>query len=408
MKCRHCHADLVTPFIDLGKAPPSNAYRTAQTVHLPEKTFSLKVLVCTECWLVQTEDVVDVATLFPDDYAYFSSFSTTWLAHAERYAVEMTDRFGLNTRSRVIEIAANDGYLLQFFRNGNIPCLGIEPTAGPAAAARDKGLRIVEDFFGVRLARDLVGQGWQADLTVANNVLAHVPDINDFVAGFAILLAPHGVATFEFPHLQRLVAGNQFDTIYHEHFSYLSLLTVNRVFERGGLSIFDVQELPTHGGSLRVFAQRSDSGVRPLSPSVTRLLEQETAAGMATVKYYSGFQARADRIRDELVRFLTDARRGNRKVAAYGAAAKGNTLLNYAGVGVDLISFVADRNPSKQGKFLPGSHIPVKAEICVRDERPDYVILLPWNLREELMTQLAYIRDWHGRFVTAIPSLEIR
>ncbi len=407
MKCRHCNADLTIPFIDLGSAPPSNAYMTSQTLRAPEKWFPLRVLVCTECWLAQTEDFAKSTELFDAEYAYFSSFSSTWLAHAERYVADMTNRFKLGAESHVVEVAANDGYLLQYVQKRNIPCLGVEPTASTAAAARGKGIPIREDFFGVCLARELVKQGKQADLTVANNVLAHVPDINDFVAGFSVLLKPDGVATFEFPHLLRLVAENQFDTIYHEHFSYLSFHAVQRILECNGLAFFDVEELPTHGGSLRVFAQRKDSGIHAKTSRIAELLERESNAGMTTTGYYTGFQPRADRVKDDLLAFLIEAKRAGKKVAAYGAAAKGNTLLNYAGVRPDLIPYVVDRNPNKQGKYLPGSRIPIVAEPFLLENRPDYTIILPWNLREEVLAQLAYISDWGGRFVTAVPKLEI-
>jgi len=407
MKCRHCQAELSLPLIDLGSAPPSNAYLNEQTLRMPEKWFPLRVLVCTECWLVQTEDYSGADEFFSADYAYFSSFSTSWLKHAEDYAAQMKERFSLDAASRVIEVAANDGYLLQYFKMLDIPCLGIEPTASTAAAARTKGIEVVEEFFGAKLARALVAQGKQADLTTANNVLAHVPDINDFIAGFATLLKPAGVATFEFPHLMRLIADNQFDTIYHEHFSYLSLTVIARIFELNGLSIFDVGELPTHGGSLRVFAQRLDSGSYPVSPSIAEMLKREDQAGMKTKAYYSGFQEKADETKDDFVSFLIEAKRAGKNVIAYGAAAKGNTLINYAGIRTDLIPCVVDRNPAKQGKYLPGSRIPIEYESCILAEKPDYVVIMPWNIQEEVMGQLAYIREWGGQFVTAVPKLEI-
>ena len=407
MKCRHCGAELSLPLIDLGSAPPSNAYLTATTLHAPEKWFPLRVLVCTECWLAQTEDYAGADELFSADYAYFSSYSTIWLQHAERYVADMGKRFSLNANSHVVEIAANDGYLLQYFKARGIPCIGVEPTASTAKAARAKGIDIVEDFFGTRLARELVTQGKQADLTAANNVLAHVPDINDFVAGFSVLLKPHGVATFEFPHLLRLMAENQFDTIYHEHFSYLSLTVVSRIFAHNGLTVFDVEELPTHGGSLRVFAQRADSGTHAITSSVAEILARESAVGMTTPNYYAGFQPRADRIKNAFLAFLIEAKNTGKKVAAYGAAAKGNTLLNYTGVRPDLLPWVIDRNPAKQGKFLPGSRIPIVDEVRLGEERPDYMMILPWNLSNEIMEQLAYIREWGGQFVTAVPELSI-
>lgn len=407
MKCRHCHTELILPLVDLGAAPPSNAYLTRQTLRASEKHFPLRVLVCTACWLAQTEDYAGADELFSADYAYFSSFSTTWLKHAEEYVADMAQRFALDVNSHIVEVAANDGYLLQYAKARGIPCLGIEPTTSTADAARAKGIEIVEAFFGVKLARQLAAQGKQADLTAANNVLAHVPDINDFVAGFAVLLKPTGVATFEFPHLLRLVSENQFDTIYHEHYSYLSLTVVKRIFERNGLSVFDVEELSTHGGSLRVYAQRSDTGKREPSPNVAKLLGRETAAGMNSTAFYAGFQDKADRVKNDLLAFLIDAKRTGKTVAGYGAAAKGNTLLNYAGVRPDLLPYVVDRNPAKQDKFLPGCRIPIVAEAHLKQNRPDYVLILPWNLRAEVVEQLAYIREWGGQFVTAVPSLKV-
>lgn len=407
MKCRHCHTELTLPLIDLGAAPPSNAYLTKQTLHAPEKHFPLRVLVCNECWLVQTEDYAGAGELFSADYAYFSSFSTTWLNHAEQYVADMSQRFALDKKSYVVEVAANDGYLLQYVQARGISCLGIEPTTSTANAARAKGLEIVEDFFGVKLAKQFVEQGKQADLTAANNVLAHVPDINDFVRGFSILLKPAGVSTFEFPHLLRLVTENQFDTVYHEHYSYLSLTVVKRIFDRNGLSVFDVEELPTHGGSLRVYAQRKDTGVREQKQNVVKLLEREMAAGMKSTTFYAGFQVKANKVKNDLLVFLIDAKRAGKSVAAYGAAAKGNTLLNYAGVRPDLLPYVVDRNPAKQDKLLPGCRIPIVTEAQLKQDRPDYVLILPWNLRTEVVEQLAYIREWGGQFVTAVPSLKV-
>jgi len=407
MKCRHCGSELKLPLVDLGSAPPSNAYLTEQTLKAPEKWFPLRVLVCEHCWLVQTEDFTQAHELFDADYAYFSGFSSSWLAHCERYVADMVTRFGLNADSHLVEVAANDGYLLQYVQARNIPCTGVEPTASTAAAARAKGLPMVEDFFGVRLAQEFVSLGKQADLTVANNVLAHVPDINDFVAGFAVLLKPQGVATFEFPHLLRLIAENQFDTLYHEHFSYLSLTVVNRIFAVNGLTVFDVEEHPTHGGSLRVFAQCSDTGQHPFSARVEKLLQREAQAGMTTADYYAGFQAKTDQVKDDFLTFLLDAKRQGKTVAGYGAAAKGNTLMNYAGIRPDLLPFVVDCNPAKQGKYMPGSRIPIVAESRLRNAKPDYVVILPWNLKAEVMRQLDYIKAWGGKFMTAVPHLSI-
>ena len=407
MKCRHCGTELSLPLIDLGSAPPSNAYLTEQTLHAPEKWFPLRVLVCEHCWLVQTEDFAQANELFDAEYAYFSGFSTSWLEHSERYVADMSERFGLNEDSHVVEVAANDGYLLQYVKGRNIPCTGVEPTASTAEAAREKGIPIVEEFFGKQLAQQLVEQGRQADLTAANNVLAHVPDINDFVSGFATLLKPHGVSTFEFPHLLKLINENQFDTIYHEHFSYLSLTAIETVFAENGLQVFDVEEHPTHGGSLRVFVQRADTGANPVSERVIELHKRETEAGMNTAEFYAGFQDKADKIKDDLLIFLIEAKHNGKKVAAYGAAAKGNTLLNYAGVRPDLLSYVVDKNPAKQGKYMPGSRIPIKAEQYLKDDKPDYVVILPWNLKQEVIKQLDYIGQWGGSFVVSVPELVI-
>jgi SAM-dependent methyltransferase len=407
VKCRHCAAQLERVCLDLGSAPPSNAYLSEAALRAPEVWFPLRLLVCERCWLVQTEDHAGREDLFSADYAYFSSFSSSWLAHAKAYVDAMRERFGLARESLVSEVAANDGYLLRFVRDAGIPCYGIEPTASTARAARALGLEIVERFFGVELGRELAAAGRQVDLVAANNVLAHVPDINDFVRGFALLLKPGGVATFEFPHLLRLLGENQFDTVYHEHYSYLSLGTVVRVFDACGLAVFDVEELPTHGGSLRVFAQRSDTGSRARTGAVRRVLAEEAAAGLASAAGYEGFQARVDKLKDDFVAYLIEARRAGRNVAAYGAAAKGNTLMNYAGVRPDHIGFVVDRNPAKQGRWMPGSRIAIVGEERLREARPDDVVLLPWNLRDELVAQLDYVRAWGGRFVTAVPELRV-
>jgi len=407
LNCRHCGSELHLPFLDLGNAPPSNAYLTEEAVRAPEIWFPLRILVCESCWLVQTEDHAGREALFTQDYAYFSSFSTTWLAHAKRYVGQMIERFGLNASSCVVEVAANDGYLLQYVKQAGLSCYGIEPTTSTASAARSKGIDIVERFFGVELAEELVQAGRQADLMVANNVLAHVPDINDFVLGFTRLLKPQGVVTFEFPHLLRMVQENQFDTAYHEHYSYLSLTAVQRIFSANGLTVFDVEELPTHGGSLRVFAQRSESGAHEHSLAVASQLEMEAKAGMTTPAFYQAFQHRAEKLKDDLVLFLIDAKRRGLKVGAYGAAAKGNTLLNFAGTRPDLLPYVVDKNPSKQGKCMPGSRIPIVDEAYLKADRPDLILILPWNLREEVMAQLAYVQEWGGKFVTAVPELNV-
>lgn len=407
MRCRHCNKKLTLSLVDLGTAPPSNAYLTEDRLDHPELWFPLRVLVCDSCWLVQTEDFARADELFDADYAYFSGFSSSWLVHSERYVDAMVERFELGEDSHFVEIAANDGYLLQYVKERGIPCTGVEPTASTAAAARNKGISIVEDFFGVELAHRMKSEGLSADLMAANNVLAHVPDINDFVAGFTKLLKPEGVATFEFPHLLKMIEQSQFDTIYHEHFSYLSLTAVQCIFEANGLTIFDVEELPTHGGSLRVFAQRSDHGSHILKSSVVTILDREVAACLTSVDGYSSFQDRADRIKDKLLEFLIKAKREGKRVAAYGAAAKGNTLMNYAGIGPDLIEFVVDRNPAKSGKYMPGSRLPIVSEDKLLEFKPDYVLILPWNLEAELRSQLSYISDWGGQTVISVPSLEI-
>lgn len=408
MHCRHCHQPLDVPFVDLGTSPPSNSYLTTAALDRPERYYPLRVAVCSSCWLVQTEDFTDREEFFSEDYAYFSSFSTGWLDHSRRYVEAMRDRFALDAGSLVVEVAANDGYLLQYVKAAGIGALGVEPTHSTAEAARAKGIEIVEEFFGVALAERLVAEGRSADLTAANNVLAHVPDINDFVSGFARILKQDGVATFEFPHLLEMVTHGQFDTVYHEHYSYLSLTAVDRIFAVNGLQVFDVEHIPTHGGSLRVYAQRANMGTRPREATVERILATEAERGIATLGFYRGFQTRIDRLKDEFVRFLLDAKRDGQKVAAYGAAAKGNTLLNFAGVRRDLLPWVVDRNPAKAGKFMPGSRIPIVDEDHIRAERPDLIMILPWNIKDEVIEQLSYAREWGARFVTAIPELEIR
>ncbi|MFM7798798.1 MAG: class I SAM-dependent methyltransferase [Planctomycetota bacterium] len=405
MRCRHCAAEVTLPLVDLGSSPPSNAYLARESLDRPERWFPLRVLVCERCWLAQTQDFTGAGELFDRDYAYFSGFSSTWLAHAERYVSRMAVELGLGSGSHVVEVASNDGYLLQYVKARGVPCTGIEPTASTAAAARAKGIPVVEEFFGTALARRLAGELPPADLMAANNVLAHVPDINDFLGGFTAMLAPAGVATFEFPHLLRLLQEAQFDTIYHEHFSYLSLGAVRRIAEAAGLSVFDVEELPTHGGSLRVFAQRTDTGRRPVSAYVAGVLGAERAVGMESRQAYEGFQARAEGVRDALLRFLLDARRDGRRVAAYGAAAKGNTLLNFAGVRPHLLPMVADRNPAKQGRFMPGSRIPIVPPEELDRFRPDDLLVLPWNLADEVRRDNAHLAARGTRFVTAVPEL---
>jgi SAM-dependent methyltransferase len=407
MNCRFCHTPLSDVFIDLGNAPASNSFLTEAQLSEAEIFMPLKVFVCPSCFLVQTADYKKPDSIFDDTYVYFSSYSKSWLEHARRYVEAMTARFNLTPASYVVELASNDGYLLQYFLKKNIRVLGIEPTANTAQVAIDKGIPTVIDFFGVRLATELAKKEQGADLLLGNNVLAHVPDINDFVGGMKILLKPAGIITMEFPHLMRLVENNQFDTIYHEHFSYLSLSSVQKVFGAHGLELFDVEELPTHGGSLRIFAKHREDDTKAISENVASLLKRETESGMNTLAYYRGFQRRTLDTKLALLEFLTEQKQAGKIVAAYGAAAKGNTLLNYCGIKSDLITCVADANPNKQGKFLPGSHIPVVAEACFTTLRPDFIIIFPWNLTDEITRQLGYVRDWGCRFVIPIPTLRI-
>lgn len=387
--------------------PPSNSYRQLEQLSEPEAKYPLRVLVCEHCWLVQTEDFASREELFEPNYAYFSSYSTSWLAHCKNYVAQVVERFGLGSTSFVVELASNDGYLLQFVKEIGIPCLGIEPTRAPAEVAVAKGVPVLQEFFGVELGRKLAEQGQSADLLIANNVLAHVPDINDFVAGIAALLKPDGVATFEFPHLLELCKNCQFDTIYHEHFSYLSLLSVERILAYWGLFVFDVESLATHGGSLRVFAQKASTGVQSRSKRVGQMLSLERLEGLCTAAFYRGFQARAERIRADFRRFVFHATESDETLGAYGAAAKGNTLLNYSGVTAEQIPFVVDLNQNKQGKCLPGSRILIVSEQYLKDAKPHYIIILPWNLRSEIVEQLHYVRDWGGQFVVGIPQLEV-
>jgi len=405
VNCRHCGAALDLQMLDLGHAPPSNAFLDVDQLRGPETWYPLRILVCQTCWLVQTQEHGAGGALFGDDYAYFSGYSSTWLAHAQAFVRAVIDRFVLGPDSMVVEVAANDGYLLQYVQQAGVPCYGVEPTAGTAAVARSKGLEIVQEFFGVALARELRSQDRQADLMVANNVLAHVPDINDFVAGFTELLKPQGVATFEFPHLLRMVQECQFDTAYHEHYSYLSLTAVQRILATHGLRVFDVEQWPTHGGSLRVFAQRVDVGQYAVQMSVAALLDREHQCGVCSTAFYLQFQRETERIKHGLLTWLLECKRDQIAVAAYGAAAKGNTLLNFAGVRADLLPYVVDRNTAKQGKFMPGNRIPVLSEQELRARKPQRVLILPWNLQDEITRQLSYVAQWGGRFVIAVPQL---
>jgi hypothetical protein len=407
MHCRFCKTLLKDVFIDLGNSPASNSFLTAAELNEPEVFFPLKVFTCPACFLVQVDEYKKSDAIFNSEYVYFSSYSKSWLEHAAAYTDRMVARFGLNESSQVIEIASNDGYLLQYFKQKNIPVLGIEPTANTAKVAAEKGIESIIDFFGVPLAKQLADKGCKADLLLGNNVLAHVPDIVDFVAGMKILLKAAGIITMEFPHLMQLVDNNQFDTVYHEHFSYLSFHTVQQVFASQGLELFDVDEIPTHGGSLRIYARHAEDKSKLISEKVGLLLTKEKSKGLTSLEYYSGFQQKALKVKLDFVDFLVQQSRAGKMVAAYGAAAKGNTLINFCGVKNDLVQFVVDANPNKQHKFLPASHIPVVNEKYLKDAQPAYVIILPWNLKSEIIAQLAYIKDWGGKFVIPIPSLEI-
>jgi SAM-dependent methyltransferase len=404
--CRGCGAPLERVFVDLGSSPLANSFLEPAALAAAEPFYPLTVYVCERCWLCQLPEAASPAEIF-GDYAYFSSYSTSWLEHARSYVEAMIARFGLGASHQVVEIASNDGYLLRWFRERGVPVLGVEPAANVAAAARELGIPTEVRFFGLGTARDLVARGLAADLALGNNVLAHVPDLDDFVAGIAVLLKPGGLATFEFPHLVRLVAENQFDTIYHEHFSYFSLVAVARVFERHGLEPFDVDELATHGGSLRLYVQRRGAGGRPVEARVAELAARERALGVETPGYYESFAEQVRETKRKLLEFLIRARREGKRVVGYGAPAKGNTLLNYCGARTDFLDFTVDRSPHKQGRYLPGTRIPILAPEAILEARPDYVLILPWNLSEEIAAQMAAVRAWGGRFVVAIPEVRV-
>lgn len=406
MKCRHCGKLLEHTFLNLGFAPPSNAYLTAEDLARPEKYYPLKVMVCDQCWLVQTEDYAQAEELFSPDYAYFSSTSTGWLAHAAHYAGKIIKELGLGKDSMVIEVASNDGYLLKNFVAAGIPCLGIEPTASTAEAAMKLNIPVVQEFFGERLGQRLANEGKQADLIAGNNVYAHVPDINDFTLGLKAALKPGGTITLEFPHLMCLIQQAQFDTIYHEHFSYLSLNTVSRIFKAAGLRVWHVEKLTTHGGSLRIYGCH-EADDRQETGAVKALLAEEAGRGLQTLATYQDFQVKADKIKYDLLAFLIEQKRAGKKVVAYGAAAKGNTLLNYAGIKPDLLPFVCDAAVAKQGKYMPGSHIPILPPAALQREAPDYILILPWNIAAEVRQQNAAITSSGTKFVVAVPELEI-
>ena len=405
MKCRFCGNDLTHEFIDLGHSPPSNSFLSEEELNQPEVHYPLKLFVCDRCFLVQIDEYKNSQEIFSDRYIYFASFSSTWLEHSKKYVDMIVKRLNLGSDSLVIEIASNDGYLLQYVKEKNIPCLGIEPSSATAGAAREKGIEVIESFFGAVLAEQLREKAKQADLIIGNNVLAHVPDINDFVKGLGIIIKPEGTITMEFPHLVSLIEKNQFDTIYHEHFSYLSLTVVKDIFNAHGMVIYDVEELPTHGGSLRIYAGLRNNNGKRISENVAALLEQEHKAGVSCIEYYKGYQERVRAVKYELLTFILREKEQGKRFAAYGAAAKGNTLFNYCGIGKDMIEYVVDASPHKQNKYLPGTHIPVVSEAVLKEKKPEYVLVLPWNIRDEIIEQLAYIREWGGKFVIAVPEL---
>ncbi len=406
--CRFCEAPLVHTFVDLGTSPLCQKHVEPDDVAKMEPFYPLHAYVCERCFLVQLDEFVSPGAIFGDGaYAYFSSYSDSWLAHAREYADVVGERFGLSSQSHVVEIASNDGYLLQWFVRKGIPVLGVEPAANTAMVARERGIPTVVQFFGTDTAKALAMQGKQADLLLGNNVLAHVPNLNDFVGGMKILLKPSGVITMEFPHLQRLIEENQFDTIYHEHFSYFSFVTVERVFAAHGLTIFDVEELSTHGGSLRIYARHVSDSTKPATERVRLLRAREVALGYEDLAVYAGFGERVKETKRKLLTFLIEAKREGKRVVGYGAPGKGNTLLNYCGIRTDFLDYTVDRSPHKQGRFLPGTRIPILGPERIEQTKPDYVLILPWNLKDEITAQMAHIRSWGGRFVVPIPSVSV-
>lgn len=404
--CRHCDSRLEVSFCDLGMSPLANSYLSAEQLDRMEPFYPLHAYVCAECFLVQLQEFETPEQIFTE-YAYFSSYSDSWVAHAKAYVDQMTARFGFDDSSQVIEIASNDGYLLQFFKERDVPVLGIEPAANVAAAAQEKGIETLVQFFNPDTAESLGRRGIKADLLLGNNVLAHVPALNDFVRAMKIALKPNGIITMEFPHLLQLMRENQFDTIYHEHFSYLSLSTVERVFEKFGLRVFDVDQLPTHGGSLRIYATHVENDARSVGENIIALKKEEADAGLGGLGAYTAFSDQVKETKRALLRFLIEAREEGKSIVGYGAPAKGNTLLNYCGIRTDLVDYTVDRSPHKQDRFLPGVHLPIHSPDKIRETKPDYVLILPWNIKEEVMKQMSYIRDWGGRFVVPIPRARV-
>ena len=405
-RCRFCNNLLKFTCVDLGVSPYANNYINAEQSHQMEPFYPLRVYVCEKCFLVQLPVFKSSSDIF-SDYAYFSSFSDSWLQHAAAYVDYIVDRFGFDTKSQIVEIASNDGYLLQYFIKKKIPVLGIEPAKNVAQAAQQAGIQTIEKFFSSQTAKELAQDGKNADLLIGNNVLAHGPDVNDFVKGMKIILKPQGIITMEFPHLMRLMIENQFDTIYHEHFSYFSFMIVNRIFGEYGLTIFDVDELPTHGGSLRVYARHAEDDSKGVSDNVKELLEREAAEGFENMEFYIAFSQQVESAKRSILNFMVKTKNEGKSIAGYGAPAKGNTLLNYCGIRTDFIDYTVDRSPHKQGHFLPGTHIPIHHPDKIKETQPDYVVILPWNLKDEIMSQMDYIRDWNGKFVTLIPEVRI-
>lgn len=406
-KCRFCNNKLENSVINLGMSPLCQKHVKPENANDMEKFYPLHAFICDKCWLMQLEEFATPDEIFADEYAYFSSYSESWLNHARKYTEMMTDRFGINSDKLVVEIASNDGYLLQWFVQKNIPVLGIEPAANCAEAAKEKGVRSEVKFFGKNTAIELSAKYGKADLLLGNNVLAHVPDINDFVSGMKEMLNTGGVITMEFPHLQRLIEENQFDTIYHEHFSYLSFVAVNRIFAHHGITLFDVEELPTHGGSLRIFGKHADDTSKKITERVHELLKREIELGFETLEYYSVFEEKVKETKRKILDFLIKAKREGKSIVGYGAPGKGNTLLNYCGIRTDFIDYTVDMSPHKQGNFLPGTHIPILHPDVIKETKPDYVFILPWNLKKEITNQHKYIADWGGKFVVPIPELTI-
>ncbi len=404
--CRFCGTKLEHTFVDLGMSPLCESFLPGEQLNQMEAFYPLHAYVCGKCFLVQLEAYVTPEHIF-SDYAYFSSYSDSWLAHAKKYTDRMVERFGIGEKSFVVELASNDGYLLQYFVEKRVPVLGIEPAANVAAVAVKKGVPSLVKFFGRETARELAAAGKQADLLLGNNVLAQVPDLNDFVAGMKILLKPAGVITMEFPHLQRLMEENQFDTIYHEHFSYFSFVTAEKIFAAHGITLFDVEELPTHGGSLRIYGRHAEDGSKPVSGQVTELRAREEAAGTTRLETYSRFGEQVKETKRKLLEFLIAAKRDGKKIAGYGAPGKGNTLLNYCAIRTDFLDYTVDRNPHKHGRFLPGTHVPIFSPDRIRETKPDFLLILPWNLKDEIIKQNGFIREWGGKFVVPIPEIQV-